>query len=54
MIRTLGTDVSKWQPSIDWAAASADGVRFVICRATRGESYVDPMFETHRAEAAVQ
>ncbi|MEZ4301590.1 MAG: glycoside hydrolase family 25 protein [Polyangiaceae bacterium] len=54
MLKTLGTDVSKWQPSIDWTAASSEGVRFAICRATRGEAYVDPMFEKHVTDAAAE
>lgn len=54
MVKTLGTDVSKYQPGIDWPAAWADGVRFAICRATRGETYVDPMFEKHATDAAAE
>lgn len=54
MSKTLGTDVTNWQPSIDWSAARASGVRFAFCRATRGENYVDPMFEKHATDAAAE
>lgn len=54
MTRTLGTDISRYQPSIDWPAAIVQGVRFVICQATQGATYVDPMYEKHLTDASTE
>lgn len=40
-----GIDVSKWQGTIDWDKVKADGIQFVIIKATEGTSYVDPNFK---------
>ena len=46
-----GIDVSKWQPSINWKTAKADGLAFVFIKATEGESEVDPKFKQYWAAA---
>ena len=46
-----GIDVSKWQGDIDWARVADDGVRFVIARATSGQSGVDPRYAANREGA---
>lgn len=40
-----GIDVSKWQGDIDWKKVKADGVDFVIVKATEGQSTLDPNFK---------
>ncbi len=42
-----GTDVSRFQPPVDWATARANGVNFVFIKATEGADNTDPMFDTH-------
>lgn len=42
-----GTDVSRFQPPVDWARARANGVNFVFIKATEGADDTDPMFGTH-------
>jgi lysozyme len=42
-----GTDVSRFQPPVDWRAARAAGVNFAFIKATEGADNTDPMFETH-------
>ena len=39
-----GIDVSIYQDAIDWDQVKASGVEFAIVRATRGETYDDPLF----------
>ena len=39
-----GIDVSYWQSGIDWPKVRATGQRFVIIKATEGETYIDPTF----------
>jgi len=51
-----GIDVSKWQGDIDWAAVASTKVRFVIMRATIGNTAstarsVDPRYEEYLAGA---
>lgn len=49
-VKIYGIDVSKYQPTVDWAKVKASGVDFVIIRA--GYSGVkDPCFESHYAGA---
>ena len=45
MIR--GIDCSRYQGTIDWAQVFAAGYRFAVLRATVGNYYMDPMFETN-------
>jgi len=52
----MGIDVSEWQGDIDWAAAAADGVHFVMLRAgrrgyTEGGLFIDERFEEYYAGA---
>ena len=49
---TLGIDVSKYQPNINWAAVKASGVNYVIIRcgyrgASTGVLIQDPYFTSH-------
>jgi GH25 family lysozyme M1 (1,4-beta-N-acetylmuramidase) len=51
-----GIDVSKWQGDVDWAAVASTPVRFVIMRATIGNTasearFVDPRYDEYLAEA---
>ena len=46
-----GIDVSHWQGDPDWAAVKADGVRFVIAKATESQSVVDSEYANNRAQA---
>lgn len=46
-----GIDVSHWQGTIDWAKVAGDGQRFVIAKATDGQTFVDPTYATNKAEA---
>jgi lysozyme len=52
-----GIDVSQWQQTIDWSKVAGAGMRFAIARATKGQHYVDPTFQTNidgaRAEGIV-
>lgn len=47
----LGLDVSYYDGAIDWAAVAGAGKRFVIMRATLGETYADPTYATNHAGA---
>ncbi|TJX00107.1 MAG: glycoside hydrolase [Mesorhizobium sp.] len=49
-----GTDVSKYQTSVDWPAARASGISFVFIKATEGGDRFDPYFNEHwsRTKAA--
>ena len=42
-----GTDVSKYQRSIDWRKARASGVSFAFIKATEGGDRVDDYFDEH-------
>jgi Tol biopolymer transport system component/GH25 family lysozyme M1 (1,4-beta-N-acetylmuramidase) len=46
-----GLDVSHWQDTIDFDAVAADGIRFIFQKASEGTDYVDPTYETNRANA---
>ncbi len=39
-----GIDTSRWQGSVDWATARANGVNFAFLKATEGGDIVDPAF----------
>jgi GH25 family lysozyme M1 (1,4-beta-N-acetylmuramidase) len=39
-----GLDVSHYQGTINWPAVATTGRRFVIMKATEGETYVDPVY----------
>lgn len=49
-----GTDVSKYQRSIDWPAAKSSGISFAFIKATEGGDRVDEYFDEHwrRTKAA--
>jgi lysozyme len=42
-----GTDVSKYQTSVDWAQAKAAGISFAFIKATEGGDRVDDYFHEH-------
>ncbi len=42
-----GTDVSKYQRSVDWEKAKAGGVSFAFIKATEGGDRVDDRFSEH-------
>ncbi|MGE0503034.1 MAG: GH25 family lysozyme [Rhizobiaceae bacterium] len=42
-----GTDVSKYQRSIDWSKAKASGISFAFIKATEGGDRVDDYFAEH-------
>jgi len=46
-----GIDVSHWQGAIDWPAVAASGRRFVIAKATEGQTYTDDTYATNKAGA---
>jgi len=50
--RVPGIDVSMWQGDVDWAAVASTSTRYVIMRATRGDSYVDPRYAEYLAGAS--
>lgn len=43
----LGIDVSKWQPTVDWAMLKQKGIEFAITKATQGNYLVDPKLPSH-------
>ena len=49
-----GTDVSKYQTSVDWHKARASGVSFAFIKATEGGDRIDDYFDEHwsRTKAA--
>jgi GH25 family lysozyme M1 (1,4-beta-N-acetylmuramidase) len=49
--RPLGTDVSGYQPSINWTNVRNAGVAFAWSKATEGTSYVNPYFTAQIAGA---
>ncbi|KAK3328725.1 N,O-diacetylmuramidase [Apodospora peruviana] len=42
-----GFDISHYQSSVNFAAAYSSGARFVIIKATEGNTYTDPKFSSH-------
>lgn len=44
--RPLGTDVSGYQPIIDWQATENGGVAFAWAKATQSTNYVNPFFHS--------
>jgi lysozyme len=47
-----GIDAARFQTSIDWQTARANGVNFAFIKATEGGDRVDEMFDSHWREAA--
>lgn len=46
-----GIDVSQWQGYIDFAQVKAGGIDVVYIKASEGNNFVDPYFETHYENA---
>ena len=47
-LRTPGLDVSKFQPTVDWAKVKAAGMQFVFARASYGTgAATEPTFKSH-------
>ncbi|MFZ5854869.1 MAG: GH25 family lysozyme [Chloroflexota bacterium] len=46
-----GIDVSHWQAAIDWSQVAGSGKRFVIMKATQGQSFLDSMYAANHAGA---
>ncbi|MES2143579.1 MAG: GH25 family lysozyme [Pseudomonadota bacterium] len=42
-----GIDLSRFQTSVDWATARANGVNFAFIKATEGADQIDPLFREH-------
>ncbi len=49
--RPLGTDVSNYQPSVNWTTVKNAGIAFAWSKATEGTSYVSPSFASQMAGA---
>src|SRR6476660_8231374 len=49
-----GIDVSQWQQTIDWSKVAGAGMRFAIARATKGQRYIDPTFQTNVDDARAE
>jgi GH25 family lysozyme M1 (1,4-beta-N-acetylmuramidase) len=49
--RPLGTDVSGYQPSINWTTVKNAGVAFAWAKATEGTGYINPYFTAQEAGA---
>jgi len=45
-----GIDVSRWQPTVDWAKVKGAGIAFVVAKASQA-SFADPLFPKHWAGA---
>jgi lysozyme len=46
-----GTDLSKYQRSVDWAEAKTSGISFAFIKATEGGDRVDDLFAQHWSNA---
>lgn len=51
MATVAGIDVSYWNSGIDWPKVRATGQRFVLVKATEGETFTDPTFADNWATA---
>jgi lysozyme len=47
----VGIDVSHWQGRPTWKKVKADGVRFVIAKATEGQTHVDSQYARNKRRA---
>jgi len=43
----LGLDVSHFQGKANWSQIEKDGIHFTYAKATQGQGYTDPMFQTN-------
>ncbi len=50
-MHTLGIDVSRWQPQVDWDLLAAAGVRFAIAKASQGSASRDSALGMHLSGA---
>jgi GH25 family lysozyme M1 (1,4-beta-N-acetylmuramidase) len=48
---TDGIDVSHWQNTINWTSVAAAGKKFAFMKASEDVDYVDPTYQTNRAQA---
>ena len=48
-----GIDVSNHQGAIDWSLVAASGTEFAFAKATEGRTFIDPMYSTNKAGAAL-
>ncbi len=48
---TPGMDVSGWQPTVNWAAAYANGARFAYVKATEGVTYRSSSFSSQYTDS---
>ena len=46
-----GVDVSSWQGGIDFTKVKASGRKFVIAKATEGNSWTDPRYASNKSQA---
>src|SRR5947209_15501599 len=49
--RPLGTDISGYQPSINWTTVKNAGVTFAWAKATEGTGYTNPYFTAQESGA---
>lgn len=47
----FGVDVSNWQDGLSLRRVAGEGFKFVIIKATEGDSYRDPILHSHLADA---
>jgi lysozyme len=47
----MGVDISKYQGDVDFKQLKASGITYVFIRASEGNTYQDPKFESHFAQA---
>jgi lysozyme len=46
-----GLDVSHWQGTIDWTQVASAGYRYAFLKATEGQTFDDPNYNTYRSNA---
>ncbi len=49
-----GIDISQYQNTVNWTQVGNANVKFVIARATSGDTYADPEYANNRAGAAAE
>jgi lysozyme len=47
----MGVDISKYQGDVDFKQLKASGITYVFIRASEGNTYQDPKFESHFSQA---
>jgi GH25 family lysozyme M1 (1,4-beta-N-acetylmuramidase) len=48
---TEGIDISHWQGAINWTSVARAGKKFAFMKASEDTDYVDPTYQTNRAQA---